>query len=58
MPPIWLGFWVQNSLEKGPFFGRFSINVGGLSRNWRKMVKNGSHFAKIHHKGGYDSKFR
>ena len=39
MPPIWVGFWAPNSLNKGPFFGRFSINKGGLSRNWRKMAK-------------------
>ena len=35
--------WVfaPKSLNKGPFFGRFFINKGGLSRNWRKIVKNG-----------------
>ena len=38
MPPIWVGFWAQNSLDKGPFFGRFSINMGGSSRNWQKIV--------------------
>ena len=27
------GFLGRNSLNKGPFFGRFSINMGGLSRN-------------------------
>ena len=27
------GFLGQNSLDKGPFFGRFSINMGGLSRS-------------------------
>ena len=37
------GFLGQNSLDKGPLFGRFSINMGGLSRNWRKMAKMG-HF--------------
>ena len=52
MPPIWEGFWAQNSLNKGPFFGRFSINIGGLSRNWRKKATNGSFSAKIHHKNG------
>ena len=52
------GFWAQNSLDKGPFFGRFSINMGEFSRNWRKIVKNGWFSAKIHHKSGYDSKFR
>ena len=28
------GFLGQNSLNKGLFFGRFFINMGGLSRNW------------------------
>ena len=41
VPPIWVGFWAPNSLNKGPFFGRSSINKGGLSRNWRKIAKNG-----------------
>ena len=58
MPPIWVGFLAQNSLDKGPFFGRFSINMDGFSRNWRKIVKNGWFSAKIHHKSRYDSKFR
>ena len=48
----------SNSLNKGPFFDRFFINKGGLSRNWRKTAKNGLFSAKIHHKSGYDSKFR
>ena len=30
------GFWAPNSLNKGPFFGRFSISKGGLSRNSEK----------------------
>ena len=51
------GFLGQNSLDKGPFCGRFSINMGGLPRNWRKIAKDGSFFAKIHDKSGYDSKF-
>ena len=42
MPPIWVGFWAQNSLNKGPFFGRSSINMGGFSRNWQKLSKMGS----------------
>ena len=52
--------WVlgRNSLDKGPFFGRFSINMDGLFRNWPKMAKNGSFSAKIYHKSGYDRKFR
>ena len=41
MPPIWVGFWVQNSLNKGPFFDKFSLKMPGLSRNWQKIVKNG-----------------
>ena len=57
MPPIWVGFWARNSLKKGPFFGRFSINIGGLSRNWWKIAKNWPFSAKIHHKSGYESKF-
>ena len=58
MPLIWVGFWAQNSLDKGPFFGRFAINMGVFSRNWRKIAKNGLFFTKIHHKSGYGSKFR
>ena len=35
------GFWVQNSLNKVPFFGRFLLNIGWFSRNWNKIVENG-----------------
>ena len=52
------GFLGQSSLNKGPFFGRFSINMGVLSRSWREIAKSGSFSAKIHYKSGYDSKFR
>ena len=52
------GFLSQNSLNKGPFFGRSTINMGGLSRNWRKIAKNGLFSAKIHHKSGYENKSR
>ena len=52
------GFLAPNSLNKGPFFGRFSLHKGGLSRNWRKIVKNGWFSAKFHHKSGYVRKFR
>ena len=38
-----VGFLGQNSLNKGLFFGRFYINMGGLSRNWQKIAKMG-HF--------------
>ena len=58
VPPIWMGFWAQNSLNKGPFFGRYSMDMGGLSRNWLKIAKNGSFSAKFHHKSGYDNEFR
>ena len=48
--------WVENSLYKDPFFGIFSLNMGGFSRNWQKIVKNRYLFAKIHHKSGHDGK--
>ena len=50
------GFLGPKFSRQGSFFGRFSINMGGFSRNWRKIVKNGWFSAKIHHKSGYDSK--
>ena len=43
MLPIWVGFWVQNSLNKGPFLDRLSLNMSGFLRNWQNIVKNG-HF--------------
>ena len=58
MPPIWVGFFAKNSLNKGPSFGRFFLNMGGLSGNWRKIVKYGLFSAKIDHKSGYGGKFR
>ena len=33
------GFLSLNFLNKGPFFGIFSINMGWLSSNWRKIAK-------------------
>ena len=36
------GFLCPNSLNKDPFFGRFSLNFGGFSRNWQKIAKIGS----------------
>ena len=42
MPPIWMGFWAQNSLKEGLFFGRFSLHMGELSRNCRKESRVGS----------------
>ena len=51
------GFLGKNSLCKGPFPPIFHvINMGGLPRNWRKIARNGSFSAKIHHTSGYDSK--
>ena len=58
MPPIRVGFWVQNSPNKGPFWGRFFFNMGGFSRNWQKIVKKGYFSAKMHHKSGYDGNCR
>ena len=58
MPPLWVGFWVQISLRKGHFFGKFSLNMGGFSRNWQKNVKNGQFSVEIHHKRGYYGKCR
>ena len=39
MRPIWVVFPVHSFLNKGPFFSRFSLNVGGSSRHWQKIVK-------------------
>lgn len=61
MPTIWVGFRIQNSLNKGPFFSRLSISMSGFSRNWQKLakiVKNGQFSAKIHHKIEYDGNCR
>ena len=52
------GFRVQHSLNKGHFLGRFSLHMGGFSRNWQNIVKDGYFFAKLHHKSGYDSSSR
>ena len=51
-------FGSKFSKQGCPFFGRFSINMGEFSRYWRKITKNGPFSAKIHHKSGYESKFR
>ena len=52
------GFLGPKFSEQGSLFGSFSINMGGLSRNWRKIAKNGPFSAQIYHKSGYESKFR
>ena len=36
------GFSVQNSLNRSPFLGRFSLNMDGFSRNRKKWSKMGS----------------
>ena len=38
--------------------GSLFRQMGGLSRNWRKIAKNGPFPTKIHHKSGYESKFQ
>ena len=52
------GFFGPKFSKQGSLFGRFSINKGGLSKNWRKIAKNGWFSAKIHHESGYDGNFR
>ena len=54
VPPIWMALWVQNSLNKGPLFGRFCLNMGEFSRNWQNVVKNELFSPTIHHISGYD----
>ena len=45
--PIWVGFWVPKSLNKGLFFGRFSLNMAGFSSNQQKIAKMGSFPPKV-----------
>ena len=52
------GFLGPNFPNKGIFFGRFLLNMGGFSRNWQKIVKNGLFSAKIYQKCGYDGNCR
>ena len=42
MQPTWVGFSVQKSLNKAPFFVRFSLIMSGLSRDRQQIVKTGS----------------
>ena len=51
------GFVGRNSLSRGPFFGRFFINMGGLSRNWRKIAKKGRFPPKFIIKVGMTASF-
>ena len=53
VPPIWVGFWVHNSLSKGPLFDRFSLKMGGFSKVGQKIVINGQFSAKIHYESGH-----
>ena len=53
MPPVWVGFWAQNSLNKGPF----SADIGRLSRNWPKLVRKGSFLPKCIIKMGMTASF-
>ena len=51
------GFWVQNSLNKGPLrqiFLKHGCVFKKLAKNCQKLVV----FAKIHHKSGYDGNCR
>ena len=41
------GFLGQNSLNSGPFYGRFSLKMGGIFRDWQKIVKMGSSLSKF-----------
>ena len=51
--------WVlgRNSQNKGPHFGRFSISMGGLSRNWLKIAKMGRFPPKFIIKVGMKASF-
>ena len=42
MPSTRVGFSVQNSLSKGPFFGRFSLNMDGFPEIGKKLSKMGN----------------
>ena len=35
------GFLGPKFSKQGSLFGRISLNMGGFSRNWPKIVKNG-----------------
>ena len=57
MPPIWVGFWAQNSLIRVSFSANFYIHEW-VFQKLAKIVKNGQFSAKIHHKSGYDGNCR
>ena len=37
-----MDFWIKNSPNKGPFFGRFSLNIGGFPDIGKIFSKMGS----------------
>ena len=43
--------------KQGSLFGRFSLNMGGLFRNWRKIVKMGDFLPKFTIKVGMKASF-
>ena len=58
MPPIWVGFWVQNPLNKGPLFGRFSLTWVGFPEIGKKFLRwVPSFLPNFHHKSGHDGNF-
>ena len=52
MPPIWVGFWVQNSLNKGLFFGRLPYTWVGFLEIGKKLSKMGNFPPKFIKKEG------
>ena len=53
----WVAFWVQNSLNEGPIFGKFSLKMGGFSRIWEKLSKMDSFTQKFIIKVGLTATF-
>ena len=52
------GFLGPKFSKQGSLFRQIFLKQGGLSRNRRKIAKNGWFSAKFHHKIGYVRKFR
>ena len=51
------GFLGPKFSKQGSLFGRFSLNKGGLSRNWRKIAKMGGFPPKFIIKVGMSASF-
>ena len=52
VPPIWVAYWVKNSLNKG-LFQQIFLKHGCVFQKWAKNCKKNWWFsAKIHHKSG------